>query len=165
MNRSSVPLFLHGFHEHALRSPQRPDGAQPPFADAVVNRSPRNAEKLSSLVYGHAASELGLKTVRRMVENCRVHELPTSAVRYGRVGAGFAQPCKLWRKSLPVNNLSASIGGRQIARQPERSAKLLSVAMPRAESAQFLHTFRRNSHLGPALFAELINRPMNWPHR
>jgi len=55
-------LLLHRVDQHALRPTERPNGSQTPFANPVVNCSPRNADKLSSLVDGDASPELRLKT-------------------------------------------------------------------------------------------------------
>ena len=69
----TVTLRVYRFHEHPLRAAQGPDCPKPTFTDAVVNSSARNAEKLSSLIDGDAATELRLKLLIWLIENCDNH--------------------------------------------------------------------------------------------
>lgn len=71
----AVPLFLHRFNEHALRTAKRANGAQTTFTNPVVNSPTRDAEKLSSLINGDAAAELRLKRHDVVREHgCGVHQ-------------------------------------------------------------------------------------------
>lgn len=84
-------LFLDRLQQDPLRAAERADGLQAPLADAVVNRPPGNAEKLSSLINRDAPAKLWLERDTVGFKNCRVHEPPTSAVLNGRGSATRAR--------------------------------------------------------------------------
>jgi hypothetical protein len=79
-----VTLGVHRFDEHALRTAEGPDGAEPAFTKAVVIRSARNAEKLGGLVDSHAATELRLKMLVGRFQECGHHRNSTSATDMAR---------------------------------------------------------------------------------
>src|SRR5471032_1596608 len=72
---------LHRVEQHALRPAERPDRDQPPFADAVVDRPPRDAEHLGGVVERHAAANSRLESGLRHLFLCVVsHRNISSAV-------------------------------------------------------------------------------------